>query len=271
MRITSHSLKAPEVFGRDITIRVALPDAYDEKEPLPLMLMHDAQNFFDLWEGDETKSGALPMLDRLFKEGLRPFALAGIDTWKDRTRLDRFTDYSPWRSSDLLRYIPSWTEVETDAAGGRGEAYAEFVTQTILPFIEGRYPVGGSAALRGIGGSSMAAMASIYIGGQYPGLFSRFAFLSPALWCFEKEFTRYVQNIPPFKKGDRVYMDIGRKESSDPAVEDFPKMYLEGAQLIYNALGAKAPNIMFYIDEEGEHSIPSICRRLPMAFRYLWS
>lgn len=271
MLITSHSLKAPEVFGRDITIRVALPETYDKNRPLPLMLMHDGQNFFDVWEGDETKSGALPMLDRLFKEGLRPFALVGIDTWKERTRLDRFTDYSPWRSSDLLKYIPSWTDVTVDSVGGRGEAYAEFVTQTILPFIESSYPIGGSPELRGMGGPSMAALASLYIGTQYLDLFSRFAFLSPALWCFEKEFTAYLKKIPPFKKGDRVYMDIGRKESSDPAVEEFPKVYLEGAHLIYNALKEKAPNIMFYIDEEGEHNIPSISRRLPTAFRYLWS
>ncbi|MGL4388511.1 MAG: alpha/beta hydrolase [Brevinema sp.] len=271
MHIHKHTLKAQETLGREIVIRIAIPENRDQQKTLPLMLVHDAQNFFDIWEKPETKTGTIQKLDQLFEEGLTPFVLVGIDTWQDRRQLDRFTDFSPWISNDLFEYIPSWTDVTVDKAGGRGDIYADFIIQKVLPLIEQEYSIGGSALLRGIGGSSMAAMISIYMGSKYNQLFSKFAFLSPALWCFEKEFSSYLIDIKPFKAGDRIYMDIGRKESSDPATKNFPEIYLQGANFIYDNLKNKAPNIMFAIDEHGEHNMPSISKRFPTALRYLWS
>ena len=270
MQIFEHSFNAPKELKRNITVRIALPDNYSKDETIPFMLFHDAQNFFDVWQAPETKTGTLTMLDNLFKEGLQPFALVGIDTWQDRTYLERFTDFSPWQSSSLFQYIPGWTDVAVSSAGGRGDIYADFIIQDIIPSIEKKYSIGGSAKMRGIGGSSMAAMASIYIGTKYNTIFSRFGFMSPALWCFKDEFTQYISTIEPFKKYDRIYMDIGRKETSDVTYKDFEKIYLEGADIIYQLLKEKSQNILYYIEEEGEHNMLSIRRRLPMMFRYLW-
>ena len=266
-----HIFKAPEVFKRDIVVRVALPDSYKSTDNISMMIAYDAQNFFDAWEEPETKTGTLQILDKLFEEGLSPMALVGIDTWKDRTNLDRFTDLSPWTSDKLLAYLPSWTDIKVKSAGGRGDLYADFVIKTILSFVESEYNIGGSADKRGIMGSSMAAIASLYVGTKYNELFTRFGILSPALWCFKEECTTYLESISPFKSRDRLYMDIGRKESSDPTYKDFNKEYLDGANTIYELLKDKVPNINFQIDEEGEHNMPSISRHLPFMFRYLWS
>ena len=271
MKIHEHIFKAPEVFKRDIVVRVALPDNYNPKDNIPMMIAYDAQNFFDAWEEPETKTGTLQILDKLFKEDVPPMALIGIDTWKDRTNLDRFTDLSPWTSDKLLAYLPSWTDLKVKSAGGRGDLYADFVIKTVLPFVESEYSIGGSADKRGIMGSSMSAIASLYVGTKYNELFTRFGILSPALWCFKEECTSYLESISPFKSGDRLYMDIGRKESSDPAYKNFSKEYLEGAHTIYGLLKDKVPNINFQIDEVGEHNMPSISRHLPLMFRYLWS
>lgn len=271
MKVYEHIFIAPEIFKRDIVVRVALPDNYRSNDNIPMMITYDAQNYFDAWEEPETKTGTLQILDKLFTEGLAPIALVGIDTWKDRTNLDRFTDLSPWTSDKLLSYLPSWTDVKVKLAGGRGDLYAEFVVKTILPSIESEYNIGGSADKRGMMGSSMAAISSLYIGTKYNELFSRFGILSPALWCFKEECTTYLKSITPFKAGDRLYMDIGRKESSDPAYTDFNKEYLDGAQVIYGLLKDKVPNINFQIDEDGEHNMSSISRHIPFMFRYLWS
>ncbi|MGL4677630.1 MAG: alpha/beta hydrolase [Brevinema sp.] len=269
MIIKEHILPTPDIFKRNIKIRVALPEKISQ--PIPMMIVHDAQNFFDVWSGIETKIGTITLLDKMFQEGLTPIALVGIDTWESRELLDRFTDLSPWESSDLFKYIPGWTDVKVSSAGGRGDFYADFVVNTVIPFVEQNYNIGGSPQMRGIGGSSMAAMESLYIGTKYNRLFTRFAFMSPALWCFKKEFMNYLQMISSFKNQDRIYMDIGRKESSDPLYRDFPQEYLEGADWIYGVLKTKCLDILYRIDEEGEHNMPSIARHLPLMFRYLWS
>ena len=271
MKVYEHVFKAPEVFKRDIVVRVALPDNYNPKDNIPMMIVHDAQNFFDAWEGPETKTGTLKILDKMFTEGLPPIALVGIDTWKEITYLDRFTDLSPWTSDKILSYLPSLTDLKVTSAGGRGDFYADFVVKTVLPDIESKYNIGGSADKRGMMGSSMAAIASLYIGTKYNELFSRFGILSPALWCFKEDCTVYLKSIAPFKSGDRLYMDIGRKETSDPMYKDFNKEYLEGAHVIFGLIKDKVPNINFQIDEEGEHNMPSTSKHVPIMFRYLWS
>ena len=271
MKIFEHELPTPEIFKRKMVVRVALPDNYTPSQKIPFMLLHDAQNYFDTWEGAETKTGTIQILDKLFTEGFPPLALVGVDSWQDRTHMDRFTDLSPWESSECFDYLPSYTDVLVTKAGGRGDQYADFIVQKIIPFVEKRYSIGGNVQKRGIGGSSMAAMASMYIGTKYNNLFSRFSFMSPALWCFEKDFTKYLKDIAPFKDGDKIYMDIGRKETSDPAYKGFEKVYLDGAQNIYNLLKDKAPNISFLIEAEGEHNMPSISKRMAQMFRYLWN
>ncbi|MGL5956034.1 MAG: alpha/beta hydrolase-fold protein, partial [Brevinema sp.] len=141
MIVTEHILPTPEVFKRSIKIRVALPENCSHQ--IPMMIVHDAQDFFDVWQGAETKTGTLSLLDKMFQEGLPPLALVGLDTWDTRELLDRFTDYSPWESSDLFRYIPGWTDVTVTSAGGRGDLYADFIAGEVIPFVENQYRIGG--------------------------------------------------------------------------------------------------------------------------------
>ncbi len=237
MKVYEYSLPAPEVFKRDIIVRVAVPEGV--YRTIPMLIMHDGQNFFDVWDRPEKKTEALDMLDIMFEEGLPPFALVGIDTWEFRTHFDRFTDFSPWNSKDLFKYIPTYTDVVVDSAGGRGDQYADFVCNEIIPFVEGAHNIGGSPEMRGIAGQSMGAMATIYIGTKYNELFTKFGLLSPALWCFKEEFKSYMADIKPFKKGDRIYMDMGRQESSDPEYEDFPREYLCLLQEVFPATVTK--------------------------------
>ncbi len=166
--------------------------------------------------------------------------------------------------------MPSSTDLAVDVAGGRGDLYADFVVQDVIPFVEKNYNIGGSAEMRGVGGSSMAGMTSIYIGTKYNEFFSKFGFMSPALWCFKSEFKSYLPTVNNFKKDDRIYMDIGRKESSDPLYTRFPEEYLEGADYIYSILKDKCGNILYNIDNDGEHTMPSITKHLPIMLRYLW-
>lgn len=262
MKIINHKFSTFQKLQRDLIVRVALPDNLSTDNSIPLLLTHDAQNIFDIWHGEETKTFLLPKLDKMFAEGFPPFALIGVDTWETGTgyqeKLERFTDFSPWKSSCLFQYLPSWPDNIIQEVGGRGDIYADYLINTILPFVEKEYSIGGCSRLRGIAGSSMGAMISLYIGTKYNELFSYFGFLSPALWCFKQEYINYLQTIPSFKINDKIYIEIGRKESSDPQYTQFNQEYLEGAYTIFDLLKNKAPNLVFAIDENGEHDMPSI-------------
>jgi len=274
MQVTHHYFSSSEELNRELTAWVALPINLNLEKPLPVLYTHDAQNIFDIWDYKETKTFILPYLDKLFSQGFPPFAIVGIDTWNTnnsyKEKLERFTDFSPWKSQKLLQYLPSWPKDINYKIGGRGNIYSQYLANEIIPFIEQEYNIGGVSQLRAIAGFSMGAMISLYIGTEYNDLFSKFGFLSPALWCFKEEYIQYLSTIKPFKPSDKIYIDIGRKETSDILFSQFNQEYLDGAYKIFDLLKNKASDLLFYIDEYGKHDMPSISRHFIKMIHYFW-
>ncbi|MGL4524690.1 MAG: alpha/beta hydrolase [Spirochaetia bacterium] len=278
MKIVIHEFETHTIFGRNLKVRVAIPPVPEGLE-VPMLIVHDGQEFFDTWaqQCPETYSGTIPKIERLGQSVMRPIALVGIDTWEGmgewpcEKRLQRLSDYSPWVSYDIFGYVSELDREKHAAPGGRGEQYAQYIVEHIIPFLEKTYPIGGTKEMRGVAGISMGGMMSLYMGCIYNAYFSRIAVISPALWCFQTPFHDFLQRINHFSKGDRVYLDIGRTEGANtPGHHDFSQIYLEGAQKIHRALQDHVPNLLFYIDEDGEHNMRSIARRFPLMLTYLW-
>lgn len=149
-----------------------LPPDYDtSNKSYGVLYMHDGQNLFDTktsyageWEVDET-------LNILSKENKLELIVVGIDNGGEK----RMDEYSPWNNKKY--------------GGGEGDAYLEFIVNTLKPFIDSSYRTLPNKEYTGIMGSSMGGLISFYSGLKYPDTFGKIGVFSPSFWfasdCFQ--------------------------------------------------------------------------------------
>lgn len=139
---------------RKRNIRILLPlDYYENKDKrYPVIYMHDGQNLFDhslsysghSWEVKET-------LDKLQSRGeIEGYIVVGIDNNSEGHK--RLDEYSPWENEEIEKLLNRGIK---KGAGGEGEAYAEFIVNTLKPYIDENFRTLKDRQNTIIAGSSM--------------------------------------------------------------------------------------------------------------------
>lgn len=203
VHVFSENFKMPQL-NRERIISVYLPPNYEaSKTKYPVLYMHDGQNVFDLarsnageWEVDET-------LNKLSIEKDFNVIVVAIDNGND----NRLSEYSPWSN-------PKY-------AIGEGDAYLDFLVNTLKPEIDKKYRTKKSATNTAIMGSSMGGLISHYAALKYPNVFGKVGVFSPAFWYSNEsfEFSEKHANL----KNTKMYFLVGDNESGG-MVEDVEKM-----------------------------------------------
>ena len=154
------------------------PDYATSTKRYPVIYMQDGQNLFDNktsfsgeWEVDET-------LNKLHSEGDYGAIVVGIDNGGNK-RLD---EYSPWKNSSY--------------GGGEGDAYIDFIVQSLKPYIDTNYRTLSAPEYTCIFGSSLGALIATYAAIKYPGIFGKAGAFSPAYWFNISNFVSYIQENP---------------------------------------------------------------------------
>ena len=182
-------------FDRYRRIWLYLPPDYDSTtKNYSVLYMHDGQNLFDAatsyageWEVDET-------LNEMYNEGQEVPVVVGIDNGGG----DRIDEYTPWPNPDY--------------GGGDGDLYAQFIVETLKPYIDENYRTKPEREFTGVMGSSLGGLISHYIGIKHQDVFSKAGIFSPSYW--------YTGDIFDFtfetgKQHDmRFYMMGGTDESA---------------------------------------------------------
>ncbi len=212
------------------------PDYHISNESYPVIYMHDGQNLFDKktsfsgeWSVDET-------LNKLFREKNLKFIVVGVDNGGDK-RLD---EYSPWKNS---RY-----------GGGEGDAYLEFVTKTLKPYIDRKYKTLKDKKNTGIIGSSMGGLISHYAALKYPKVFGKIGVFSPAFW-FAPEVAAFSKANASVKE-TKMYFLAGGKEGSDVAFDEISQTVKDMNSMV-NILknnGFNTEDIQSKVVPEGKHN-----------------
>ena len=234
--VLTNDLEIPQL-KRQRRIWVYLPSDYENStKSYPVMYMHDGQNLFDAslsysgeWNVDET-------LNQLFKERGFEIIVIGIDNGGSK-RLD---EYSPWAN--------------TKYGGGEGDAYLEFIVETLKPLIDKTYRTIPERENTAIMGSSMGGLISFYAALKYSDIFSKVGVFSSAFW-FSNESFQYARTKGNIQN-TRMYLLAGGKEGEDVAYDEINKT-VGGMKTIVSILkkeGFEPDNIIAKVVPEGKHN-----------------
>lgn len=234
--ILSQNFYIPQL-NRNRRVWMYLPPNYNvSDESYPVLYMHDGQNIFDTktsysgeWQVDET-------LDKLYNDKNLKLIVVAIDNGQDK----RLSEYSPWGN-------PKYDI-------GEGEAYLEFITKTLKPYIDTNFRTLKDASSTGIMGSSMGGLISQYAALKYPEVFGKIGVFSPAFWYAPaiQDFAK-TQNL---SKHQKIYFLAGGKEGEQVAFEEINQT-VQGMNTMVDILNKNefpAKNIQSKVVPEGRHN-----------------
>lgn len=178
------------------TLTAFIPQGAEAARDLPVLYMHDGQNLFSpdapfgYWRASETLQAQIDL------GAVQPLVLLGIDNTPAR-----FDEYTP--QADVL---------EGMRVGGNAEQYTAWLTDSVMPFVEERYPIALDAANTGVMGSSLGGLVSLYIGLSRPDLFGYVGSMSGTIdWgtlgADNPTIDEMYQGMPP--TGLHIYLDSG--------------------------------------------------------------
>jgi len=189
----AQTIKYDKVGSRRIAIY--LPEGYDSLDgPFKTVYFYDGQNSFTnspySWKFQEeiTQLIANNSIQRIIGVGI-------------------YTDVN--RTDDLVPYYDPYVEDDWGPYKAKGDKFADFVVELVIPFIEAQYKVGHQSEDRALIGVSFGGLHAIYTGLTHKDSFSFVAGISPSFW---------VDNFHIFKtmkkaeKGPDIWFDIGTGE-----------------------------------------------------------
>lgn len=245
----THHLFVP-YYQQKRRVRVLLPKGYNQAvdQSYPVVYLHDGQNVF---YSKESFSGyswkVIPTIKN--HPDLQQVIVVGIDNAGER-RLD---EYGPWAVDNSQ--TPEFME-----AGGDGMAYAEWVVESVKPFIDDHYRTRPEAQSTLLAGSSMGGIITAYMGAAYPDVFGHLGVFSLASWFSESEFLDFI-NAHPLQADTRVFIQVGTNEGN-AGDESFMKnnqmnqAYINSTLWYYQSLlrgGLTVDQIDLRIVAEGTH------------------
>ncbi|MGT2866377.1 alpha/beta hydrolase [Streptococcus fryi] len=227
LNMEEHHLPVP-YYHTQRRIRVLLPKDYHKEEwaTYPVLYMHDGQNIF---YSKESFSGyswkIIPTLKN--NKQLPKMIVIGIDNAEE----NRLNEYAPWMTD-------VGTTPETASVGGDGMAYAQWVVNTVKPFIDDHYRTKKEPEYTLLAGSSMGGIITAYMGAAYPNVFGRLGVFSLASWFSERDFLRFLKHHPLLSES-KVFIQVGTKEGDEVDEQFAPNMnqaYIDCALHYYQSL-----------------------------------
>lgn len=199
-RLRLHKGFKSQYLPDDRDVIVYLPPGYDEgqERTYPVLYLHDGQNLFD--GRTSFVKGRTWMVREHADEAIRvgeaePLVIVGIYNTGDR-RLAEYTHEYNWQMG-----------------GGEADKYGDLLTQELMPWIASQYRVRQNRESTGIGGSSLGALVTLYLGLRHARHFGKLALLSPSVWWNHKSILGYLnEHAPQLWERPRLWLDVGDRE-----------------------------------------------------------
>lgn len=207
-------------------VSIYLPEDYQQSyRRYPVLYMHDGQNLFDEYLAGYGEWGVDECLDTLMKKLGRECILIGIDNGPRR-----MNEYNPF-------YFEKFGQ-------GEGEAYVNFLVETLKPFIDSKYRTKPDKENTIIAGSSMGGLISYYAVLKHPNVFGKAGIFSPAFWTADS--IKAMTDSLGSKVHGMLFFYMGGQEGD---------RYLADMDDICDRLGSISPSFIYKaIDAPGTHN-----------------
>ncbi|MEL7021863.1 MAG: alpha/beta hydrolase-fold protein, partial [Bacteroidota bacterium] len=236
-------IPAPEL---ETTRRIWLylpPDYATSQQSYPVIYMHDAQNLFDRamsfsgeWQVDE-------YLNQEFEAERAATIVVGIENG----------------GANRINELTSWPNAQY--GGGQGSRYADFVVNTLKPYIDANYRTRSEREYTAVMGSSLGGLMSMYMGMKHGATFGKVGVLSPSFWWSE-DIYKQVQRLG--KQMDTRFYFVASTTESQSMVPDMRRMYNTLLEV-----GFSEEELRFKADDDGQHSEWYWAREFPAAHDWL--
>jgi len=239
--------------GQTRRVWVYLPPDYDtSKKSYPVLYMHDGQNLFDDATSYAGEWGVDETLDSLHAKGHTGLIVVGIDNGGER----RADEYSAWRNERL-------------AEGGKGEAYIQFLVDTLKPHVDARYRTQAGPEATGVMGSSMGGLISLHAMTKHPDVFGAGGIFSPAFW-FAPEIFDAASAIEP-RPFSRIYMVTGAQETAEGEPENvYVRDHERMTQVLLQVGFDRGETLKTHVRADGKHREWFWRREFPAAVTWLF-
>jgi predicted alpha/beta superfamily hydrolase len=190
--------------------------------------MHDGQNVFDDSTSYAGEWGIDEILDQIHSEGAAVPIVVAVDHGGDM----RMRELGPWTHEEFGESV--------------GADYADFMVNTVKPYIDEHYRTLSAPKSTAIMGSSMGGLMSHYLISTYPNVYAKAGVFSPSFWFSEKAF-QLLENAP-LPKQHRVYFVVGTGEG---------KGMVEPAQAMFNLHTSQqhpTENVFINVVPGGQHN-----------------
>jgi len=219
------------------------PDYFTSNNHYPVMYAQDGQNLFDLvyapfgeWNIDST-------MEALYGQFSPSAIVVGIDN--SNHRID---EYSPW--------------VNSNYGGGQGDLYAQFIVNTLKPYIDANFRTLPHRDYTAIIGSSMGGLISFYTSIAYRNVIGKAAIFSPSFWFSDTIFS-YLNTVT-YTHPMRLYFMAGQNESSTMISK------IQSVMSSLQAQGFPSSDMILVNKSDGQHSEWFWRREFGDAFMWLF-
>lgn len=239
---TTVNLDYPDGYKKPITI--VTPNGYDPDDTTktyPVIYLLDGQNQFlgtkngyGGWVTDKVSTC-------LQSNGHDGFILVGIDNSRNRDK-----ELTP----DIGDVVPAY---KGGFENGKGEAFSDFVANTVMPYIQENYNVSLHPADNAIIGSSSGGIEAFYIGMENMDKFGKIGAVSPAFMLFDKaEWDEYLAKFD-FTDADklpRIFFYNGGGDSLEKELNPYAQAMPEWMA----KLGYPEENMIFVHEDTFAHN-----------------
>lgn len=222
------------------TVRMFAPKTADRA-----IILHDGQNIF--YDSDATFGKSWRALETLKSLNIKNTAIIGVDS-------------TATRNDD---YLPFPAEAGFAApCGGKADAYADYLENGLLPYLETRFGFKAYA----MAGSSAGALATLCFAARNVEKFKAYGLYSTPLFVSQSAFDDFL-NSADFPSDCIYELYVGGNERADDAEEiadSASAMYVADAYKLTASLGKRgAANLRLTVKGDGIHD--ETCWRAPFA------
>lgn len=233
--------------GYDKLIHIWKPEDYDadsaEKYSTIYLLDGQSADFLEPPIGHTVSESdnATEQVRCMIKETGKKAIIVAVETDGDNRNY--------WRDDELVPDLGKMAHEEGTSAK-LGTKFADFMSGTLVPYIEKHYNVYSDARHTSVEGVSLGGLEAFYAAMAHPECFGTAGVLSPSFWTFDDAAWRKFLGKSKFTKDSPfLYIYSGGKKSDTGR---------EAAEMVNRLKSMKYPKekLVFHYNEKGAHDIP---------------